>query len=70
MQTQAAETRVTPWSTYGHYGFAAYRIWQRFEGRTLFQRHEWKRDDGSIRMDDWIVGTSNWLPHAELAEAA
>lgn len=65
-----AETRVTPWSDFGHYGFSAYRIWQRYEGRTFYQRHEWKRDDGSIRMDDWIIGVSYWAPNAARVEGA
>lgn len=47
-------TQVTDWTDYGHYGFAAYRIWTQFDGRSWWQRHEWKREDGSIDLQDWI----------------
>jgi hypothetical protein len=51
----ANETRRTDWVPYGHYGFAAYRIWMRRTEHGMFQRHEWKRDDGSIDLEDWIA---------------
>jgi hypothetical protein len=69
----ATETRVTEWlpCTGGpwypelpHGGFAAYRIWQEFDGRSWFQRHEWKRADGSLEMEKWIPGVSGWCSDA------
>lgn len=47
---------ATDWISFGHHGFSHYRIWTRPNGAGAWQqRHEWKRDDGSIRMDDWIT---------------
>lgn len=48
------ETRRTEWIAYGHFGFSHYRIWMRKTAHGMFQRHEWRRDDGTEDMDDWI----------------
>lgn len=53
MGTQT-ETRRTDWYAFPHYDIAAYRIWKRINGRNVEQRHEWRLQDGSVRMDDWI----------------
>ncbi|NOV17854.1 hypothetical protein E5S70_17525 [Ensifer adhaerens] len=65
-------TQVTDWNeckggpwypSMSHGGFAAYRIWQQFDGMRWFQRHEWKRADGSLEMETWIpTGVTSWLP--------
>lgn len=57
------ETRRSEWSTFGHYGFAAYRIWMTWTEHGMRQRHEWKRDDGSISLDGWIAS-----PRKDFAE--
>lgn len=55
---------VTEWQDYPHYGMSAYRIWVRREFGVWQQRHEWRRADGSIQMDDWIRSfqpSADWL---------
>lgn len=73
------ETRVTPWITCkdGPWyptlqggGFAAYRIWQQFDGRTWFQSHEWRRADGSAEMGPWLHGAEGWCKDTVQAEVA
>lgn len=73
------ETRVTPWTdcidgpwhpSLPNGGVAAYRIWQQFNGREWFQRHEWRNADGTTSMDAWINGAKGWNSRAETVEAA
>lgn len=63
------QTQVTEWTpcangpwypTLSHGGYVAYRIWQEFDGRAWFQRHEWKRADGTLEMENWIRGAAGW----------
>lgn len=70
---KAIETKVTEWSecvngpwypSMSHGGYVAYRIWQQFDGMRWFQRHEWKRADGSLEMQDWINGVQGFLPNS------
>jgi len=58
------EERVTPWRPFGHHGFSHVRIWQRLTAFGMFQRHEWKRDDGSRSVDRWITGGRHWCEGA------
>lgn len=69
----ATETRATDWQeckggpwypSLSHGGFVAYRIWQQFDGLRWFQRHEWKRADGTTELESWIAGASGWCPSA------
>jgi len=71
-----SETRVTDWQTckdgpwypsLPHGGFVAYRIWQQTDGMRWFQRHEWKRSDGSLEMEKWIDGARGWCLDAKPA---
>lgn len=48
------ETRRSEWCAFGHYGFAAYRIWMTRADHGMRHRHEWKRDDGTVKFDDWV----------------
>lgn len=48
------ETRRSEWTSYGHFGAVAYRIWMVWTEHGMRQRHEWKNTDGSIDLDDWI----------------
>jgi hypothetical protein len=48
------EDRVTPWSSFPHYGCVRVRVWQRLTPFGFFQRHEWERKDGSVIADEWI----------------
>ncbi len=68
------ECKGGPWHTsLPHGGYVAYRIWQQFDGMRWFQRHEWKRADGSLEMERWIpTGVNSWLPTSatELAHEA
>lgn len=75
---QATETKVTDWEeckdgpwypSLPHGGFVAYRIWKQFDGMRWFQRHEWKRADGTIEMADWIHGASGWCRSDHLVAA-
>lgn len=78
----AANLFVTQWAPYPHYGILEVRIWQRVTPFGIFQRHEWRREDGTTQMDRWIsspakrisVGMSRaaWdePPPAESIEAA
>lgn len=68
---QNIETKVIDWQeckngpwypTLSNGGYDAYRIWQRFDGLSWLQRHEWKAANGSTEMDQWIKGVSGWLP--------
>ena len=44
-----------PWHpSLSHGGYVAYRIWFHGDGRSWFQRHEWKRADGSFELNAWI----------------
>ena len=61
----ATDIRHTNWVPFGHHGYSHYRIWQEFNGRDWFQRHEWKRDDGSLSLDDWIPGAKGWCIDAQ-----
>lgn len=54
------ETRRTEWIAYDHYGFTHYRIWMQKAPHGFFQRHEWKREDGSIDIQDWIPTTAGF----------
>lgn len=54
------ETRVTPWRPFGHYGATHVRIWARQTPHGLFQRHEWRCEDGSSRKEGWIVSGRQW----------
>lgn len=69
-----AETRVTDWqsckdgpwySSLPHGGYVAYRIWQQCDGLRWFQRHEWKRADGTLEMEAWIDGARGWSVSAK-----
>lgn len=64
------ETRRTGEFAFGHYGIRAYRIWQQFDGRRWFQRHEWIRNDGSSEFDNWIDGHKAWASDAQPVEDA
>lgn len=78
--TAGTDTRVTGWQqcvdgpwypSLDHGGYVAYRIWQQFDGLRWFQRHEWRRADGSLEMNDWIKGAQGWCPDAaRISEAA
>lgn len=70
----AEETKVTDWQqckdgpwypSLPGGGYVAYRIWEQFDGRRWFQRHEWKFADGSTQLEDWIDGVSGWSPSAK-----
>lgn len=72
--TIALDTRVTDWvackdgpwwPTMSHGGYVAYRIWQQFDGRNWFQRHEWKHADGTTACDEWIRGVAVWCADAK-----
>ena len=52
--TEQVDTRRTDWIAFDHYGYSHYRIWKRVTQFGWEQRHEWKRDDGSVRMEGWI----------------
>lgn len=74
--TLNVETRVTDWvecksgpwyPSLPHGGFVAYRIWQQFDGMRWFQRHEWKRADGTVDIEAWINGAKDWCPSAKVA---
>lgn len=59
-----------PWyPSLPHGGFTHYRIWQRHDTLSWFQRHEWKRADGTTETDDWIIGVRCWLSHAKKVPA-
>lgn len=73
------DTRVSNWTEcvggpwypdLAHGGFVSYRIWQQFDGLRWFQRHEWKRADGSVELQDWINGVTGWCPGAAKAEGS
>jgi len=60
---QQLETRRTGWiacengpwyPSLSHGGIVAYRIWTQTDGRRWWRRHEWKRADGSIRLEEWM----------------
>ena len=55
------EIRVTEWKSFGHYGLTHYRIWTRpgTFGKSA-QRHEWKREDGSTDLEEWIETPFRW----------
>lgn len=57
-----ANAAVTSWSPFPYYGFDAVRIWVRRSAFGLYQRHEWRRPDGSTRRDDWIPSPGRDLP--------
>ncbi len=59
------ETRATDWIKYGHFGFSHYRIWGKQTPHGMFQRHEWKHDDGEISMDEWIKSTPGFPTSAK-----
>jgi hypothetical protein len=68
------ETRVAGWFDckggpwypgLSHGGYVAYRIWQQFDGLRWFQRHEWKRSDGTLEIEKWIAGVSGFLPSSQ-----
>jgi hypothetical protein len=59
-----------PWyPILSHGGYVAYRIWQQFDGLRWFQRHEWKRADGSFEMQPWIKGAEGWCADASSVTA-
>lgn len=58
-----AETRVTPWAPYPHYGVREVRIWAKRTPFGMWQRHEWRREDGTISMDRWIPYSGRSWPH-------
>lgn len=60
--TTKPEVRRTDWIAFGHYGLTHYRIWTSRTQFTCLQRHEWKSDDGTTRMDDWINVPSGVWP--------
>ena len=42
-------------TTFGHYGFASYRIEvDATEPHRPMQRHIWTRDDGTVEVEQWI----------------
>ena len=45
--------QVTGWNAFGHYGLTHYRIWQKKTAHGMWQRHEWKREDGTTDMEEW-----------------
>jgi hypothetical protein len=72
MQTEASEkpktgeTRATPWIAYGHYGYTHYRIWDRFTNFGMMQRHEWRHEDGTEELQNWIPTIRNeWCKDAQ-----
>lgn len=74
---RSIETRVTEWvecedgpwyPNMGHGGFVSYRIWQKFDGMSWMQMHEWERADGTKEMQSWIPGVKDWLPGSLLAD--
>lgn len=73
MTTQTTCTKWTdckngPWyPTLPHGGYVAYRIWFETDGRSYFQRHEWKRADGTIEMDGWIPSFASAAMNARAA---
>ena len=59
------ECKNGPWyPNMSHGGITHYRIWQQFDGMRWFQRHEWKRVNGSLEMEEWIPGVSGWVNSA------
>jgi hypothetical protein len=73
------ETRVTDWtplvdapwfSGLPHGGYTQVRIWQRHDGMSFQQRHEWMCANGSTEMDDWIISPLGFCPHAKPVEEA
>jgi hypothetical protein len=73
------ETRATEWNvckggpwypSLPHGGLTAYRIWQRTDGLSWQQRHEWMRADGTTEAEGWINGQRGWISDAKPALAA
>lgn len=42
------------WRPFNHYGLTHYRIWFKETEFGVFQRHEWKNEDGAARLEDWV----------------
>lgn len=72
MTDASHETRVTHWIAFGHYGLTHYRIWQKKTAHGMWQRHEWKREDGTTNMEEWIASPNlGWsVGSTPVAEAA
>lgn len=67
--TDWQECKEGPWyPSLPHGGYTHYRIWQQFDGMRWFQRHEWKRADGSLEMEGWISsGVTGWCQSSRAA---
>lgn len=55
---------ATPWTEvdWPDRNVTAYRIWLRQTPFGVFQRHEWRRRDGSADRDDWIASAGLAIP--------
>jgi hypothetical protein len=63
------ETRVTPWVGFGFHGLSHYRIWKLFDGFRWFDRHEWRNEDGTIKLTSWLPDrVPGWPSHYVPAE--
>lgn len=58
MPVTTIETRRTDWLSLD--GVSPFRIWKQFDGLRWFQRHEWRKADGSVEMDEWIPSFGPW----------
>lgn len=69
--TTATETRRTPWfdctqvQAWNGSGVSAYRIWERLTAYGRQQRHEWRMENGTTQLDEWIPTTfRGWAKNA------
>lgn len=70
-RTDWIQCKDGPWyPSAPHGGIAAYRIWTQFDGRTWWQRHEWKNADGSTRMNEWIHGHGHCVDSGPISATA
>lgn len=58
----ASEDRVTPWRDFDGHEAVAVRIWGRMTPFGMFQRHEWRRPDGSSWREGWIPAAGRRWP--------
>lgn len=60
-----SQTKVTPWAQFNHYGLTHARIWTKKTPFGLWQRHEWRREDGSTSAEPWTpTGAKDHPAHA------
>jgi hypothetical protein len=72
------EKRVSDWvrvdgrADWKGSGVVAYRIWQEFDGRSMWQAHQWEQVGGKLHMDPWFQSSpgSTWTPSAHTEEEA